>query len=89
MDQPQVKVQGCFNSNELLTNDSKQTSISLEAEIPEVLYQGLKDFVSSNPGWDQYKVISSALASFLFQNGCEDRAVTEKYLNDLFNRSEI
>ncbi len=62
--------------------------ISLETEIPEVLYDGMKDFIISNPMWDQYKVMSSALAHFLFQNGCSDRAVTEKYLDDLFIRSE-
>ena len=33
---------------------------------------------------DQYRVMSSALAHFLFQNGCDDRAVTERYLDDLF-----
>ncbi|WP_320674557.1 DUF2811 domain-containing protein [Prochlorococcus sp. MIT 1341] len=62
--------------------------VSLETEIPEVLYLGMKDFISSNPSWDQYRVMSSALANFLFQNGCGDRAVTESYLNDLFTRSE-
>ncbi len=62
--------------------------VSLETEIPEVLYQGMKDFLGENPNWDQYGVMSSALANFLFQNGCEDRAVTERYLNDLFKRSE-
>ena len=36
--------------------------VSLEAEIPEVLYRGLKDFIGSNPNWDQYQVMSSALA---------------------------
>ncbi len=60
----------------------------MEAEIPEVLYKGMKDFVSAHPNWDQYKVMSSALANFLFQNGCEDRAVSERYLNDLFNLAE-
>tara|TARA_B100000700_G_C14852861_1_gene764811 strand:+ start:135 stop:392 length:258 start_codon:yes stop_codon:yes gene_type:complete len=62
-------------------------SVSLEAEIPEALYNGLKTFINSNPDWDQYKIMSSALANFLFQNGCEDRAVTERYLNDLFNQA--
>jgi len=33
-------------------------------------------------------VMSSALAHFLFQNGCEDRAVMERYLDDLFSRPE-
>ena len=60
--------------------------VSMEAEIPEVLYRGMKDFIGENPQWDQYRVMSSALAHFLFQNGCEDRAVTERYLNDLFSR---
>ena len=63
-------------------------SVSLEAEIPEELYNGMKDFIGTNPQWDQYRLMSSALANFLFQNGCEDRAVRERYLKDLFNRSE-
>ena len=60
--------------------------VSLEAEIPEVLFRAMKEFIGSNPNWDQYQVIRSALANFLFQNGCADRAVAECYLNDLFNR---
>ncbi len=66
----------------------KGSYISLESEIPEVLYSGMKDFIASNPSWDQYRVMSSALANFLFQNGCGDRAVTERYLDDLFARSQ-
>ncbi len=62
--------------------------VSLEAEIPEALFRGMKDFIGSHPTWDQYTVMTSALANFLFQNGCEDRAVTEIYLNDLFTRSD-
>ena len=68
-------------------NDLDLLSISLEAELPEALYTGMKDFISSNQKWDQSKLISSAIANFLFQNGSEDRAVTEKYLNDIFNLS--
>ena len=60
-------------------------SISLEAEVPEALYVGMKDFICGNENWDQSKLISSAIANFLFQNGSDDRAVTEKYLNDIFN----
>ena len=83
------QIQSCINSNELLSNQAPTDNlVSLEAEIPEVLYEGIKEFVSTNSTWDQYKVMSSALANFLFQNGCENRAVTEKYLNDLFNRSD-
>jgi len=76
-------------SNENLTceNDLDLLSISLEAEVPEALYLGMKDFISSNKKWDQSKLISSAIANFLFQNGSEDRSVTEKYLDDIFNLS--
>jgi len=70
---------GCFDK------DLDIMSISLEAEVPEALYVGMKDFISGNENWDQSKLISSAIANFLFQNGSDDRAVTEKYLNDIFN----
>tara|TARA_B100000902_G_scaffold220651_1_gene209542 strand:+ start:160 stop:456 length:297 start_codon:yes stop_codon:yes gene_type:complete len=69
----------------LSSNDLDLMSISLEAEVPEALYVGMKDFISGNQNWDQSKLISSAIANFLFQNGSDDRAVTEKYLNDIFN----
>ncbi len=68
-------------------NELDIMSICLEAEVPEAIYVGMKDFISSNDNWDQSKLISSAIANFLFQNGSEDRAVIEKYLNDIFNLS--
>lgn len=58
--------------------------ISLEAEVPEALFDGMKLFLQSRPEWDQYRVITSALAGFLFQNGCNDHSVTQHYLNGLF-----
>ena len=58
--------------------------ISLEAELPEVLFEGMKAFIAANPGWDQYSVITSALACFLFQNGCSDKCVTQHYLDGMF-----
>ena len=61
-------------------------SVSLEAEVPEVLFDGMREFISSHPHWDQYSVITSALAGFLFQNGCSDRSVTQHYLDGLFLR---
>ena len=66
-------------------NDLDLMSISLEAEVPEALYVGMKDFICGNENWDQSQLISSAIANFLFQNGSDDRAVTERYLNDIFN----
>ena len=60
--------------------------ISLEAEVPEVLFQGLRTFIEDHPHWDQYSVITSALAAFLFQNGCSHPSVTQHYLDGLFLR---
>ena len=57
---------------------------SLETELSETLYSSMKDFVLRNPTWDQYKLINSALATFLVQNGCNDKSVTEIYINQLF-----
>ena len=76
-----------IRSNEirLPEHDLDLMSISLEAEVPEALYMGMKDFISGNENWNQSKLISSAIANFLFQNGSDDRAVTEKYLNDIFS----
>lgn len=58
--------------------------ISLEAEVPEVLFEGMRSFLQSRPDWDQYRLITSALAGFLFQNGCADRCVAQHYINGLF-----
>ena len=78
----------CIDSEQVSEADTESPFVSLEAEIPEVLYNGMKEFIGSNPPWDQYQVMSSALAHFLFQNGCSERAVTERYLDDLFSRSQ-
>tara|TARA_Y100001968_G_C19424966_1_gene753823 strand:- start:996 stop:1268 length:273 start_codon:yes stop_codon:yes gene_type:complete len=89
MDLPQIDMNlRVSNKSDVSAECEHNSFVSLEAEIPEVLYQGMKEFLGSNPRWDQYTFMSSALAYFLFQNGCEDRAVTERYLNDLFIRQE-
>ena len=60
--------------------------MNLENEIPEALHTEMIGFIKNNPNWDQYSFMSTALAYFLFQNGCEDKAVRDRYLNDLFLR---
>ena len=62
--------------------------ISLEAEVPEALFDGMRAFLNSRPEWDQYRVVTSALAGFLFQNGCSDRCVAQHYLNGLFMKPD-
>ena len=79
----------CDTSVPELISDVGISLVSMEAEIPEVLYRGMKDFIGLNPSWDQYQLLSSAIAQFVVQNGCTDRAVTERYLDDLFIRSQV
>ena len=76
------------NLNDMKHEKCSSNKISLETELSETLYNTIKDFVLSNPTWDQYKLINSALATFLVQNGCTDNSVSEIYLNQLFTPSK-
>ena len=76
------------NLSDFKLEESISNKISLETELSETLYNTMKDFVLSNPTWDQYKLINSALASFLVKNGCTDDSVSEIYLNQLFTPSK-
>jgi len=71
------------NFQKNVSNPSQKQN-SLETELSETLYSSMKDFVLSNPTWDQYKLINSALATFLVQNGCNDKSVSEIYISQLF-----
>ena len=74
--------------SEVNSKECSSNKVSLETELSETLYNTMKDFVLSNPTWDQYKLINSALATFLVQNGCNDNSVSEIYLNQLFTPSK-
>ena len=76
------------NLSDINPQESFSNKVSLETELSETLYNTMKDFVLSNPTWDQYKLINSALATFLVQNGCTDNSVSEIYLNQLFSPSK-
>tara|TARA_B100000900_G_C20437099_1_gene657436 strand:+ start:472 stop:732 length:261 start_codon:yes stop_codon:yes gene_type:complete len=73
---------------EVKNENSLTSKVSLETELSESLYETMKDFVLHNPTWDQYKLINSALATFLVQNGCTDNSVSEIYINQLFSPSK-
>ena len=76
------------NLSDMNKNEYSLNKVSLETELSETLYNTMKDFVLRNPTWDQYKLINSALATFLVQNGCTDNSVSEIYLNQLFTPSK-
>jgi len=61
-------------------------SVSVENQFPEDLFEAMAAFVRSHPQWDQYRLMQAALAGFLFQHGCQDRAVARHYLDGLFQR---
>lgn len=61
--------------------------VSVVNEFPEDLYDAMRHFVSAHPQWDQYRLMHAALAGFLFQHGCGDRAVARHYLDGLFQRA--
>ena len=74
-------------NTKIKSDNSFKSKVSLETELSESLYETMKDFVLHNPTWDQYKLINSALATFLVQNGCTDSTVSEIYINQLFTPS--
>ena len=78
------QLESCVNLGLAAATEQETPFVSLESEIPEVLFTAMKGFIGANPNWDQYQLMSSALARFLYQNGCSERAVTERYLDDLF-----
>ena len=61
--------------------------MSLETEIPEVLFTQMKVFIDSNSNFDRQSFINSALTDFLFQNGCQVKHLKESYLKYLLNHS--
>jgi hypothetical protein len=60
--------------------------VSVENQMPEELFRAMREFIRLHPQWDQYRLMLAALAGFLFQHGCSDRAVAQHYLNGLFQR---
>jgi len=61
--------------------------MSLETEIPELLFSEMKDFIESSSDFDRQSFINSALTDFLLQNGCQVKQLKESYLKYLLNHS--
>ena len=65
--------------------DHAPLSVSVENQFPQDLFDAMRQFISGHREWDQYRLMQAALAGFLFQQGCHDRAVVRHYLNGLFH----
>jgi hypothetical protein len=61
-------------------------TVSIENQMPEDLFDAMREFIRLHPQWDQYRLMQAALAGFLFQHGATDRSVARHYLNGLFQR---
>jgi hypothetical protein len=66
--------------------DTLAPHVSVENQFPEDLFDAMAGFIAGHPEWDQYRLIQSAVAGFLFQQGCKEPAVVQHYLNGLFRR---
>ena len=66
--------------------DHAPATVSIENQMPEDLFDAMREFIRQHPQWDQNLLMQAALAGFLFQHGSQDRAVARHYLNGLFRR---
>jgi hypothetical protein len=58
--------------------------VSLEAEVPAALFDGLREFLSNHPHGHPYTLMRSVLAGFLFQNGVRETRVKDHDLGPIF-----
>ncbi len=68
------------------TPDHAPRTVSIENQMPEDLFDAMREFIRVHPQWDQYRLMQAALAGFLFQHASHDRAVARHYLDGLFRR---
>ena len=61
--------------------------MTLETEIPELLFTEMKDFIESSSDLDSQCFMNSALTEFLLQNGCQVKHLKESYSKYLLNNS--
>lgn len=68
------------------TPETAPAYVSIENQMPEDLFDAMREFIRLHPQWDQYRLMQAALAGFLFQHGCHERSVARHYLDGLFQR---
>lgn len=63
--------------------------VSVENQFPADLFESMVGFIEQHHQWDQYRFMQSALAGFLFQQGCQERPMMVRHeLNGLFRKPE-
>ncbi len=61
--------------------------MSLETEIPELLFSEMKNFIESSSDFDRQGFINSALTDFLLQNGCQVKQLKGSYSKYLLSHT--
>ena len=56
---PRDHLQRCLQQR-ATESETSAPRVSLEAEVPEVLFEGMRNFLQSRPDWDQYREIGRA-----------------------------
>jgi hypothetical protein len=69
--------------------DAMAAHVSVENQFPADLFDAMVGFIEQHPQWDQYRLMQSALAGFLFQQGCQEKPVVRHYLDGLFRKPEL
>lgn len=57
-------------------------------DLPAEISRHLQVFLSERPEWSQARILQSALSLFLLQNGINDKAVSELYLQAMFPNAQ-
>jgi len=68
--------------------DALAPHVSVENQFPADLFESMVGFIEQHPQWDQYRLMQSVLAGFLFQRGFQDRSVVRHYLDGLFRKPD-
>ena len=56
--------------------DTLAPHVSVENQFPEDLFDAMARFIGAHPEWDQYRLMQSAVAGFLFQQRTFDNGGT-------------
>lgn len=60
--------------------------ITIMFDIPDELYESLRQHLETHPDWDSDRFGTVSLALLLLQNGRDEKAIAVTYLNALYGR---
>ena len=58
--------------------DAMAAHVSVENQFPADLFEAMVGFIEQRPQWDQYRPRQSALAGFLFRQGCQEKPLMRR-----------